>query len=264
MRNFLFLLLIFFALFIVIFPENSTGFSSGSPGGKTNSPIDGGNCTDCHSGIINSGPGNVILNTDIQNFIYTPGQTYSFTVISSHPSFTKYGFELTAESFGNKVGGFSIVNSSQTKLLNNGESVTHKITGTTGSASKSWTVNWTAPQSSSPFTTIDFYVTSLTANGNNGNSGDQTYSYQYTVNKDNSTNINESEIYTNAYFFDGFLYVNSLSNIDELSIYDINGKKVQTINNYQSMTPIYGLSSGIYIIEFIDIFKNKKLQKIVY
>ena len=44
-----------------------------------------------------------------------------------------------------KVGGFNITNSSQTKLTNNNNSVTHKNTGTLGSTQiKTWTVDWTS------------------------------------------------------------------------------------------------------------------------
>ena len=50
---------------------------------------------------------------------------------------------------------FNITNSSQTKLTNNNNSVTHKNTGTLGSATKTWTVGWTAPTTGNM--TIDFY-----------------------------------------------------------------------------------------------------------
>ena len=40
---------------ILLYPELSIGFSSGSPGGKTGSPIDNSDCTSCHSTTSISG-----------------------------------------------------------------------------------------------------------------------------------------------------------------------------------------------------------------
>ena len=36
-------------------------YSSQSPGAKTGSPADGNNCTQCHSGIVNSGGGTAVI-----------------------------------------------------------------------------------------------------------------------------------------------------------------------------------------------------------
>ena len=90
----------------------------------------------CHGNNLNSGPGSFNISSDIPITGFVPGETYTITIQGSHPSFNKYGFELTAESLGIKVGGFNITNSSQTKLINNNNSVTHKNTGTLGSTLK--------------------------------------------------------------------------------------------------------------------------------
>ena len=42
---------------------------NGSPGAKTNSPIDGQNCTGCHAGSINSGAGTTSITTNIIGII---------------------------------------------------------------------------------------------------------------------------------------------------------------------------------------------------
>ena len=67
-----------FAIFFYPITSNSNG--TGSPGGKTGSPMDGQDCRSCHSGTINSGSGNTILTTNIPTSGYTIGNTYTITL----------------------------------------------------------------------------------------------------------------------------------------------------------------------------------------
>ena len=239
-------------LIIMTYPKAITGFEGGSPGGKTNSPMDGQNCTACHAGSINSGQGSLTITSDIPANGYIPANTYSITVESSHPSYTKYGFELTAESFGNKTGGFTIVNSSQTKLTNGGNAVTHKIGGTLGSASKTWSVNWTAPSAGSM--SVDFYATSVTANGNSQNSGDNVYTANYSVNEEVSVAINNVSTDLEVTFNGSELIINGTSSLIALNVYDIKGKLIS--NQYEVQLPssinTVNLSTGIYIVNTLD------------
>ena len=52
------------------------------------------------------------------------------------------------------------------------------MSGTLGSSTKTWSVDWTSPSS---FLSVDFYVCAITANGDGGNSGDQVYTSVYTT-----------------------------------------------------------------------------------
>jgi len=252
MKKNLFFLSAIFGLLIMTYPKSITGFVGGSPGGKTNSPMDGQNCTACHAGSINSGQGSVTITSDIPASGYIPANTYTITVESSHPSYTKYGFELTAESFGNKTGGFTIVNSSQTKLTNGGNAVTHKIGGTLGSASKTWSVNWTAPSAGSM--SVDFYATSVTANGNSQNSGDNVYTANYSVNEEVSVAINNVSTDLEVTFNGSELIINGTSSLIALNVYDIKGKLIS--NQYEVQLPssinTVNLSTGIYIVNTLD------------
>ena len=119
--------------------------SSGSPGGKTGSPGDGGTtCVQCHTGTAN--PVNDWITTDIPMTGYVPGTTYTITLTGTHTGVGKFGFELTAEdNSNNKVGTFIITDPTQTQLKNGGNAVTHTSAGTAPSGnSKTWTVDWTA------------------------------------------------------------------------------------------------------------------------
>ena len=262
MKKNLFFLSAICGLLIMTYPKSITGFVGGSPGGKTNSPMDGQNCTMCHAGTLNSGQGAVSISTNIPSTGYIPLAIYTITVEASHPSLTKYGFELTAESFNMKVGGFIITNSSQTKLTNGNNSVTHKSSGTLGSATKTWTVNWTAPNAGQM--TVDFYATSVTANGNTNNSGDNVYTISHTVNKNVNTAINTVSENINVFSYNDNIKIEGNKNLSSVKIYDISGKMVSNHTNLMLPATIStsNFSSGIYIVNTLDENGNRQTNKI--
>jgi len=262
MKKNLFFLSAICGLLIMTYPKSITGFVGGSPGGKTNSPMDGQNCTACHSGTVNSGQGSVTISSDIPANGYIVGNTYSIAVESSHPTYTRYGFELTAESFGIKTGGFTIVNSSQTKLTNGGNAVTHKSAGTLGSATKTWSVNWTAPSTGN--LSVDFYATTVTANGNSQNSGDNVYTTNYSVNEEVSVAINNVNTDLKVAFNGSEITIDGASNLMALNLYSISGKLIS--NQYEMQLPTNintsNLSKGIYIVNTLDENGNRQTNKI--
>jgi hypothetical protein len=167
---------------LVLFPIAMIllGNSTGSIGGKTGSIGDAGiNCTQCHTGQ----PQNATnwVTTNIPQTGYVPGQTYIITVTGTHTGVVKFGFELTAENAtGTKVGTFVITNATQTKLTNGNKAVTHTSAGTTPAAgSKTWTVNWTAPNPA--VGPVTFNAALNAANGNGTNQGDVIYLTSTTV-----------------------------------------------------------------------------------
>ena len=56
-KTLLFTVSILLGLMFLTYPEITKGKENGSPGGKTDSPIDGDNCTDCHNTSLNNGQG---------------------------------------------------------------------------------------------------------------------------------------------------------------------------------------------------------------
>jgi len=169
-------------LLVLTLPVSLVLFSyvTGSPGGKTGSPGDGGStCTDCHAGTAQSQSSWITSTIPFSG--YTPGETYQVTATGVHPGVVKFGFELTSENVsGAKIGTFVITDVTRTQLANGGKSVTHKLAGTapTGN-SNSWTVDWTAPASG----TVRFYAAFNAANGNGNNNGDIIYTSSLTVNE---------------------------------------------------------------------------------
>ena len=97
MKKSLLLFPITIALAIFFYPTTSHSNSGGSPGEKTNSAMDGQNCTVCHSGTINSGVGTATISSDIPANGYVIGNTYTITLTGVKANCIKFGFELTAE-----------------------------------------------------------------------------------------------------------------------------------------------------------------------
>lgn len=148
--------------------------SSGSPGGRSGSPGDGGaTCVQCHTGTASATSGWITSNIPASG--YVPGETYQITATGTHSGVVRFGFELTAENTsGGKVGTFTITDTPRTKLINQGNALTHTFNGTTVSGnSSSWSANWTAPGTN--IGQIRFYAAFNAANGNGNTSGDVVY-----------------------------------------------------------------------------------------
>ena len=251
-----------FSIYILSYPKLINANVNGSPGGKSGSPLDGASCTMCHGSNVNTGPGSFDISSDIPTSGFVPGETYTITIQGAHPSFNKYGFELTAESAGMKVGGFNITNSSQTKLTNNNNAITHKNTGTLGSATKNWTVNWTAPTSGN--TTVDFYTSGIASNGNGVNdNGDEVYTSIYSVNKENSVSINEKKENISISILNNNIVIEGNNHLNKVIISNINGKNTYKDKNVSLPIKINtsDFKSGIYIVSCFDkndeYFHNK-------
>ena len=265
-KTLLFTVSILLGLTFLTYPGIINGNVNGSNfgnGGRTNSPIDlGNNCTQCHNATLNNGQGSVVITSNMPNNEYIPGQTYTITVTSSHPSFTTYGFELTAENGSSKAGTFTITNSSQTQLCNGGNAVTHKVQGTLGSATKTWTVDWIAPGFASSTGTVDFYVCAITGNGDGDNSGDQVYINVYTVTEQQVNSIQEKEQLFSIFYSDDKINIDATNIIELINIYNINGQLVKSVKSDSKIISTSDLSEGIYVVELSDVLNNKSTTKI--
>ncbi len=159
--------LIFFLLITTFLLLTSNTFSNmnGSPGGKTNSPSDGKNCTECHSGNINSGNGTLTVMTNIPTSGYTAGQQYAITIQLSESNINRFGFEITCEenNFGSqKTGSFVLTDAANTQFANNSNNITHTMYGINGTNMKIWTMDWIAPSNIS--SGVVFYVSAIACN----------------------------------------------------------------------------------------------------
>lgn len=162
--------------------------NSGSPGGKTGSPLDKANCTQCHTG---SAPSNVSwITSTIPESGWVPGETYTITLNASNEVAKKIGFEITAEDLDSKTGTFSLTDQSRTKLTNNNRSVTHTFAGNaTTNGENSWEMDWKAPDTAEG--EVTFYAAFNLANGDGTTNGDEIVLSTLVVPVNNNTNVPE-------------------------------------------------------------------------
>lgn len=241
-----------------------TNFSGGTPGGKTGSPGDGGStCTDCHSGTATPVEG--WISSDIPTLGYEVGETYTITAEAMEDGVSKFGFELTAEdASGNKVGTFAVVNG-ETQLANSNASVTHTSSGTSGTNSKTWTMEWTAP--ATDIGEVTFYGAFNATNGNGGTSGDMVFTSMMSVDE-SSVGFGE-ELAVAEFTFGpnpsfGNVQANHQYNSAQINIIDLSGKTVFSVNSYISGSAIdlSSLNSGVYFIQ-LQAENAVKSQKLV-
>jgi len=242
------------AIFLLLRP-NVFSNVNGSPGAKTNSPMDGNNCTACHSGTINSGLGILSIATNIPVQGYTAGQTYSIVVDMSQSSISRFGFEITCEegNFGSaKTGSFGITDATTTKFVNNNTAVTHKQGGTSGSGSKTWSMNWTAPQTGVSAGVV-FYVSANAANNNGNQNGDEIYTASRSF-AEATTSVSEKQNKITAFVnpISKDIMINAVEPIyiSNLEVYDISAKLVYSKKEVllPSAINVDFLDAGIYIL----------------
>lgn len=231
-------------------------YSSGSPGGRTGSPGDGGaTCINCHSGgSVTTQDG--WITTDVPMGEYIPGETYTITATGTHSGVGKFGFELTAENTsGQKVGDLVLVNTSETRFTGGSQdAITHTSAGTTPTGdSKSWSVEWTAPENDEG--DITFYASFNAANGNGLTSGDIIYVSETTINQSTvgvledvtasmvSIYPNPVESYLNFEVPESF-------NIGLIQIFNNSGQLIRSIseNEAGSKIEVVELPEGLYFL----------------
>ncbi|MDG1477150.1 MAG: T9SS type A sorting domain-containing protein [Vicingaceae bacterium] len=251
----------FFAIGImslnVFLDSNSTSvhaFSGGSPGGRSSSPADASNCTACHSGSLINGSTASSITSNIPVSGYVAGTTYTITGTISEVGINKFGFEITAEkdADNSKIGTMVITDATNTKIVG-GSAVTHQSAGTTGTGSRTWSFDWTAPIAGTG--DITFYGAFNSANGNGATSGDKIYSASIGVSEDFSTSIVEASnknittIFPNPVI--SSFEVVSGKDIDAVKVFSLEGKKMTTVIQNGSVFDATELSSGIYFVQMV-------------
>tara|TARA_Y100000739_G_C20580018_1_gene452360 strand:- start:330 stop:1133 length:804 start_codon:yes stop_codon:yes gene_type:complete len=249
---------------ISFYPKKINGNVTGSPGGKTNSPLDGSNCTGCHGGSINTGDGFLTISSNIPISGYIPGEIYSITATINETNSNKFGFELTSEANGSKTGQWIITNGNETKKTNNDNAVTHKIGGTAGNGNKSWTIDWQAPLFSSSTGTVEFYGVGMGTNNNGNNSGDNVYTSSYMVQEQQPSSIIEKEDIFNFSIQNKQLIINNYNKIKYLNIKDLNGKIIDEYHNFiPNKIKLSHYKTGVFIINISDYNNVNFTEKIL-
>jgi hypothetical protein len=228
------------------------------------------NCTQCHSGVVNSGPGMIDITTNIPNNLYTPGQTYqiSVTLNSGGGNQAKYGFML-APMTGTTYKGTLQATDGNCVVEPGGRWITHTSTGNSGGVgSKIFSFNWTAPAAGAG--TVILYAAGNCANGNGGDSGDQIYTTSLTLNENMSVSTHvpapllvsvspnpaREEIRLKA----------PGSSLREVRVYDLEGRcRIQTgLSSASSVSlDVSHLTPGNYVLFATDLEGRCVAERIV-
>ena len=141
------------------------------------------NCTGCHSGSINMGPGNLDYTIGSNSGFYLPNTIYTMMISLSEDDVNQFGFQTVAlrENNNANVGNFTLTDEENTRIIeddHNGSDriyVGHTVCGadTDTNGSIQWEFAWQAPDGD--VGDINFYVSSLATNHNHSTVGDNTY-----------------------------------------------------------------------------------------
>jgi hypothetical protein len=243
-------------------------FPGGSPGGQTNSPTDGSNCTTCHSGTLNAGNGTTGITSNIPAEGYVPGQTYTITGSIGQVSINKFGFEITAErtSDNAKTGTIILTDATRTAFTNSNTSVTHTEAGNSPLTTNAttWSFDWTAPESGTGGVT--FYGAFNSVNGSGPNE-DQIYAKTLPVSEDILTTITENvdqnvfNIYPNP--VKNSFQIASDKPVQSVRVYNLQGKQVSSLARGATKVNVEHLPAGVYFVnvETDGVIKTEKLIK---
>lgn len=244
---------------------------SGAPTAKTGSPGDGGNCTMCHSGTAATVAGLITSNIPPQG--YMPGNTYTITGTVTEPGRVRFGFEISPQSpTGALMGSMTITNSTETKLIGAGKWVTHQSAGTSGTGTRSWSFNWTAPPINSG--TVTFYGAFNSANNNTLSSGDIIRLSTLVVPQDPSAGLFNPEslqlkagIFPNPVSDQLNLEVELPADGLELAIFNLQGQQVYGMfhsdfvrGTNRTTVPVSTLESGVYFLNLNNGSECKTLK----
>lgn len=250
--------------------------SSNGKAGYTNSPGEG-NCTNCHSGTVNSGSGSITITSSpsLTNG-YMRGATYTMTVTITNndaPNNTLFGVGVEALfATGANGGTLSITNSNLTQIKtttvdsNIRNNVVHTGNGNNGPNSQQFSFDWTAPATG--IETVTFYAVGNAANNNGSNSGDNIYTTSLVADA-NTTGITEDilqrkiAVYPNPSNGKFQLEISSLqfNNNYNLKVINATGEIIyqSAINNPITKIDLSDKSKGSYYLNIFD--KQTSLTK---
>lgn len=277
--------LVFVSTLVIVYDANynyAHTNGSGAPSGRTGSPGDNATCNtgSCHPSTLPTDQVATIT-SDVPVSGYVPGTTYNITATASKAGVSEFGFQLSPQNVsGTKLGEFVTPLPAGTKFANPNTGlankyVTHTGSGTAGTDTKTWTVQWTAPAQGTG--TVTFYGAFNFTNSNNNTSGDIIKTTSLDIVENTSIGIDETAVH------DGLdVFPNPASDIINVSFYlyemtsvsaeifDINGRLVKqtTTENlhpgrHELKFNAHGdMEAGVYFIRLND-GKNVYSKKVV-
>jgi hypothetical protein len=240
--------------------DNGKAGATGSPGEQTCSQ------TGCHTGSTdNSMGGSVTLtSTDLVNWEYTPGQTYTLTATVTQQGRSLFGMGLEAllpsgANAGTLTPGTGTTIKTATISGNSRNNIVHNMNAGATANAHSFTFTWTAP--ATDVGPITMYFAGNATNNNGAKTGDYIYNASQVV---TPAGVGISEEVSSTFTFSFYpnpttenITVNySLEESAKVQcvIYDLTGKKVQTETAtrfpgaQQQSIDVNNLQAGTYLL----------------
>ncbi len=248
------------------------GNSFSPPDGYAGNPPNNQNCTACHNSFPVNTSNGLALISGITDSVYTPGETYTVSIVAVDSHQTRWGYEAAAIYMdgGAPRNAGTITTTdilSQTSASGNITYVKQTLAGTAPGVAHAmaWQFNWTAPGAS--VGAITFYAAANAANNNNSTSGDYIYTAAIEL-QPIGTGVNRREgsnapseyslapVYPNPCNNAATVeFTVPLESQVKLALYDISGRQAalpvnQRLGNgsYTCNIDLSGLSSGIYLV----------------
>lgn len=265
-------LTLFFGLATVIFltsgveDENGKAGATGSPGESSC------NQSSCHTGTtVNTGGGTMELtSSNMTNWQYVPGQTYTFSINVTEAGRSLFGIGLEClQSNGDNAGTLTPGTGSQikTKTVSGFQrrNIVHTMNGGASSGAHTWTFTWTAPATNIGNVTV--YAAGNASNNNGSENGDHIYTLSQVITPASATAISELDklnknmsLYPNpAVDFVNMDFNLAYAGNVTVSVYTLTGLKVADI--YSANHPaglvhahadVAGLATGHYLLQVIS------------
>lgn len=197
------------------------------------------NCAGCHSGVVNSGSGNVNYLIGSGNNFYSPNEILTLILSIEENNLNQFGFQTVSlrSSNNSNSGNFIITDEEETRLIEDDHNGTdrlyvgHTVCGadTDTPGYKEWSFQWQAPNQD--IGDIQFYLSAIATNHNHSTSGDNTYtqvitlSYNETIsgdiNNDGILNILDVVLQVNLVLADEYEPAGDLNEDGLLNVLDI-------------------------------------------
>lgn len=247
------------------------GNSSTAPFGNTGSPSDGNTCarSGCHLGGPSQTNQAVSITSDIPGNGYTPGQTYNMTATMTNGG-SKFGFSISPQNAqGTKLG--TLIASGAGTALNGPQNkyITQTAAGNSGSGTKSWTFQWTAPATGTG--NVTFYGAFNFANNDATTTGDVIVAHSQVFAEAVATGISEQQLEAIAIYpnpAEDMINIR-LSDVDEVimvQMYGMDGRAVinEKFTNGEISLDLASrnVSAGLYILQ-VEAAGSKVIRKVV-
>jgi hypothetical protein len=240
--------------------SNGKAGATGSPGEETCGQ------SDCHTGSANNSMGGsvTLTSSDLVNWEYTPGQTYTLTATVTQQGRSLFGVGLEAlltsgANAGDLTPGIGTTTKNATILGNSRKNIVHNLNAGTTANGHSFTFTWTAP--TTDVGPITMYFAGVAANNDEEKTGDYVYNASQVVTPA-GVSISEQE---NSPFTFSFYPNPTTENITvnysleesakvQYVIYDLTGKKVQNESAtrfpgaQQQSIDLNSLQAGTYLL----------------